>query len=127
VVDAMDESRMSRGTVLAAGIALARRLRETVRESRVGVILPASRGAVIGNLAVVLAGKIPVNLNFTAGLGALESAVRIAQLRTVITAGPVLKKYPDVPWPQSVIKLDEILPTLKSRIVFWRALVAILP
>ena len=43
---------------------------------RVAIVLPPSKGAMIANLAVMLAGKIPVNLNFTAGRVAIEAAIR---------------------------------------------------
>src|ERR1035438_7120462 len=53
--------------LIAAAAVLARRLRDTVPENRVGIVLPPGAGAVIANLAVVCAGKVPVNFNFTAG------------------------------------------------------------
>ena len=43
--------------------------RRSAGESMVGVLLPASVGGALANIAVSLAGKVPVNLNFTAGAG----------------------------------------------------------
>jgi acyl-[acyl-carrier-protein]-phospholipid O-acyltransferase/long-chain-fatty-acid--[acyl-carrier-protein] ligase len=85
--------------LLAGAAVLARRLRATVPEPRVGIVLPPGAGGVIANLAVVCAGKVPVNLNFTAGRAAIESAMRIAGIRTVLTAGAVRARLPDFPWP----------------------------
>lgn len=127
VVDGIDDSRTSRGTILAAAIALARHLTACCPKKRIGVLMPPGRGAVIANLATMLANKVPVNLNFTAGRAAMESAIRIGDLQDVITAGPVLKRFSDVPTPSNVLLLDEVMPSLKLRIVFWRAVVAVTP
>jgi len=127
VIDGTDGSRTSRGTVLAAAIVLARYLTAHCPKKRIAVVLPPGRAAVIANLAVMLADKVPVNLNFTAGRAVMESAIAIGDLHDLITAGPVLKKFADLPLPPNLLLLDEILPPLKARIVFWRAVVAVTP
>ena len=85
--------------LLAAAAALSRRLRATVEEKRVGIVLPPGIGAAIANLAVACAGKVPVNLNFTAGRAAIEASLRVAGISTVLTADTVRAKVPDFPWP----------------------------
>jgi len=127
LIDGMDDSRMSRGSVLSAAIVLARHLTAHCPKKRIGVMLPPGRAAVIANLAVTLANKVPVNLNFTAGRAAMETAIRIGDLHDLITAGPLLKKFGELPLPPNILALDELLPPLKARIVLWRALVALAP
>jgi len=127
LIDGMDDSRMSRGSVLSAAIVLARHLTAHCPKKRIGVMLPPGRAAVIANLAVTLANKVPVNLNFTAGRAAMETAIRIGDLDDLITAGPLLKKFGELPLPPNILALDELLPPLKARIVLWRALVALAP
>ena len=127
LIDGMDDSRMSRGSVLAAAIVLARHLTAHCPKKRIGVMLPPGRAAVIANLAVTLANKVPVNLNFTAGRAAMEAAIRIGDLHDLITAGPLLTKFSDLPLPPNVLALDELLPPLKARIICWRAVVALAP
>lgn len=127
VFDGFDGSKMSRGTLLAAGIALARRIKKSVTADRVGVVLPSGRGAMIANLAAVLADKVAVNFNFTVGPAALASAAKIADLRHVLTAGPMQKKVPEFPWPNEVWRLEELLPAMKKEIAFWRVAVLLLP
>ncbi len=127
VTDGMDGSVTSRGTVLAASIVLSRYLREHCPGKRVAVVLPPGRAAVVANAAITLAGKVPVNLNFTAGRAAIESAIRIADIKELVTAGPVVKRLPEFPWSEHTLKMEEILPPLKGRIIFWRALVFLLP
>ena len=87
-------------TLLAAAAVLGRRLRRTVPERRVGIVLPPGAGAAIANLAVLCAGKIPVNLNFTASRSAVESSVAAAGVRTLISADAMRTRLPEFPWPE---------------------------
>ncbi|HEY1764209.1 MAG TPA: AMP-binding protein [Opitutaceae bacterium] len=101
VIDRTGGRRVVRAaTLVAASAVLARRLRRTVPERRVGIVLPPGAGAAIANLAVVCAGKIPVNLNFTAGRTAVESSLAAAGVRTVISADALRPRLPDFPWPE---------------------------
>jgi acyl-[acyl-carrier-protein]-phospholipid O-acyltransferase/long-chain-fatty-acid--[acyl-carrier-protein] ligase len=100
LVDRTAERReVTAAQLLAAAAALARRLRATVPERRVGIVLPPGAGGAIANLAVVCAGKVPVNLNFTAGPAAIEASLRLAGVRTVLTADAMRAKAPGFPWP----------------------------
>jgi acyl-[acyl-carrier-protein]-phospholipid O-acyltransferase / long-chain-fatty-acid--[acyl-carrier-protein] ligase len=127
VIDGMDDSALSRGKLLGAAAALSRSLRENFPDSRIGIVLPASKGGVVANLAVVLAGKVPVGLNFTSGHAALERAQEIAGLKVVISANAFSKRLPDFPWPEHVLQLDELLPGLKMQIFLWWIAAAVLP
>ena len=89
LVDRTAERReVTAAQLLAASAAvLARRIRATVPENRVGIVLPPGRGrGAIANLAVVCAGKVPVNFNFTAGRASLGASLRLAGVGTVLTA-----------------------------------------
>jgi acyl-[acyl-carrier-protein]-phospholipid O-acyltransferase/long-chain-fatty-acid--[acyl-carrier-protein] ligase len=61
-------------------------------EAMVGVLLPASVGGALVNIAIQLAGKVPVNLNFTAGKEAMASAVAQCKLKTIVTSETFLAK-----------------------------------
>ncbi|HTQ31179.1 MAG TPA: AMP-binding protein [Opitutaceae bacterium] len=93
------------GQLFAAAAVLSRRLRRRVPARRVGVVLPPGAGAAMANLAVLFAGKVPVNLNFTAGRAALESALRLGEIDTVISAEAMRTKLPDFPWPERTLDL----------------------
>jgi acyl-[acyl-carrier-protein]-phospholipid O-acyltransferase/long-chain-fatty-acid--[acyl-carrier-protein] ligase len=86
--------------LVAAAAVLGRHLRATVKEARVGIVLPPGAGATIANLAALIAGKTPVNLNFTAGRAAIESSLRVAGIRTVLSADALRAKAADFPWPE---------------------------
>jgi acyl-[acyl-carrier-protein]-phospholipid O-acyltransferase/long-chain-fatty-acid--[acyl-carrier-protein] ligase len=85
--------------------ALAGRIRATVPEHRVGVVLPPGAGAFIANLAVMAAGKIPVNLNFTTARVALEASLKLGGIVTVLSADAVRAKLPNFPWPERTLDL----------------------
>jgi acyl-[acyl-carrier-protein]-phospholipid O-acyltransferase/long-chain-fatty-acid--[acyl-carrier-protein] ligase len=85
--------RLTHGGVLVASAALARRIEAVAGDARhVGVILPASVGAVLVNTAVSLLGRVPVNLNFTVSPEALASAVNLAEIRTIVTSRAFMAK-----------------------------------
>jgi acyl-[acyl-carrier-protein]-phospholipid O-acyltransferase/long-chain-fatty-acid--[acyl-carrier-protein] ligase len=119
VVDGLDHSLLSRSKLLGAAAALSRLLRKEFLDERIAVVLPASKGSMVANLAVTLAGKVPVDLNFTMGRAANESCIKRANLRVGITATPFMERIKDFPWPERVLKLDEIMPQIKTQIFVW--------
>ena len=119
IIDGLDNSKLSRGKVLGVALALSRHLKRKCPEQRIGIVLPPGKGGVIANLAVLLAGKIPVNLNFTSGRESIESSKQQAGLRTIISARLLAKRLDDFPWTPDVIHLDETLPGMKGAILRW--------
>ncbi|MCX6951012.1 MAG: AMP-binding protein [Verrucomicrobia bacterium] len=93
------------GQLYAAAAVLSRRIRATVPERRVGIVLPPGAGAFIANLAVIAAGKVPVNLNFTSARAGLEASLKLGGIVTVISADLVRTKLPAFPWPERTLDL----------------------
>jgi acyl-[acyl-carrier-protein]-phospholipid O-acyltransferase/long-chain-fatty-acid--[acyl-carrier-protein] ligase len=78
---------LSYGNTTVASLLLARWVKtECARESKIGLLLPASVGGALVNIAVLIAGKVPVNLNFTAGTEAMSDALRQCGIRTILTS-----------------------------------------
>ncbi|HEX3816991.1 MAG TPA: AMP-binding protein [Chthoniobacterales bacterium] len=127
VIDGLDDSTLRRSKLLGAAAALSRHLRRTCPEKRIGIVLPASKGGVVANLAVVFANKVPVGLNFTSGCHAIECAQKIAGLTSAISANAFVARLTDFPWPEKTFKLDELLPTMKGQIFLWWMAAIILP
>ena len=81
------------GKALAAGMAVERWLDANCAEEKcIGLLLPACVGGALANLGVTLAGRVAVNLNFTAGQDAVSSAVKRCEIRTVVTSAAFLEK-----------------------------------
>ena len=57
ITDGLDHTTLSRGKLLGVATALSRHLRQQCAERRIGIVLPPGKGAVVANVAVVLAGK----------------------------------------------------------------------
>ncbi|WP_269542950.1 AMP-binding protein [Cerasicoccus fimbriatus] len=117
VVDhAMGRKEMKAGVLCAVALNLSQSIREHCPEKRVGIVLPPGLGGIIANLAVSLAGKTPVNLNFTLGKAALERCFEKAELRTVISAAAVRTqidgRMPGFPWPEHTLDVKEMLEAL---------------
>ena len=90
-----DESRprLNRIKALTGAVALARTLKpEWAGQERVGILLPPTVASALMNLASALACRVTVNLNYTAGVHGMESAVEQAGLETVVTSRTFLKK-----------------------------------
>ncbi|MFO1490508.1 MAG: acyl-[ACP]--phospholipid O-acyltransferase [Kiritimatiellia bacterium] len=118
------------GQAAVASFAFARAFRARLAgdETNVGVLLPPSCGGALTNLALVLDGRVPVNLNYTASPSAFASAVRQAGIRTIITSKAFLEKLAG-----SGMALDLSVPTLELKevvagitlpaklLAFWRA------
>jgi len=58
----------------------------------VGLLLPPSVGGALVNFAVMLCGKVPVNLNYTVSEETLASCIRQCQIKTVVTSRAFLDK-----------------------------------
>ena len=127
VIDGLDDSGLSRSKLLGAAAAFSRFLREQFVDERIAIVLPASKGSIVANLAVTLADKVPVDLNFTIGRAANESCCKHANLRVAISATALMDRLKDFPWPERILKLDELMPKLKGRIVLWWIISILLP
>ncbi|HKB57746.1 MAG TPA: AMP-binding protein, partial [Lacunisphaera sp.] len=130
LVDRTGERRvLTAAQLLGAAIALSRRIRRTVPDHRVGIVLPPGAGAHIANLAVACAGKVPVNLNFTVGRAAIEASLRVGEIRTIITADALRVKIPNFPFPANTLDLKKEIEAAggKRAIVPWVLAAWLLP
>ncbi|MBI2516981.1 MAG: MFS transporter [Opitutae bacterium] len=124
-----DRRAVSAAQLLAVAAALSRRIKATVPEKRVGIVLPPGAGAHIANLAIACAGKVPVNLNFTVGRAAVETALRIGEIKTVITADAMRAKVPNFPFPEHTVDLKKEIEAAggKRAILPWLLAAYVLP
>jgi acyl-[acyl-carrier-protein]-phospholipid O-acyltransferase/long-chain-fatty-acid--[acyl-carrier-protein] ligase len=76
--------------ILAARRVLERELDPT--EKRVGVFLPPTAAAVVVNAALALSGRVAVNLNYTVSQPILDTCIRLAGLKHVISSPTFLKR-----------------------------------
>src|SRR5437762_1517504 len=127
VIDGTDHSSLSRTKLLGGAAAFSRYLRKEFPDERIALVLRASKGSMVANLAVMLANKVPVDLNFTMGRAANESCCRRANLRVAISATPFIERVKDFPWAEHVLKLDELMPRMKRQIILWWIMSIVFP
>lgn len=129
ILDGLDGSETGYGHIFAAAAALAGHIKKQTSQDRVGVVLPPGRAGLVANIAVVLAGKVPVNLNYTAGKEAIQSAIKQAGIDRFITADVVVRKMQTFPWPaqKDTIFIERVLPQMKGACARWLVLQKILP
>ena len=83
---------LSAKRLFVAALCFARRIRERKSENNIGVLLPTSSAGAIANMAILLSGKVIVNLNYSASIGAMQSAITQANIRTIYTSRQFLTK-----------------------------------
>lgn len=104
------------GTTLTASLVLGERLSQiTSRGEKIGVILPPSAGASIANLSLVLAERIPVNLNFTAGQDSMNCAIEQCGIRYVLSSRKFAEKVQMNFTSDKIIYLEDILAAVTKK------------
>ena len=107
------------GRALTATLLLAAELRRRADSERmIGLLLPATVGGALANLGVSLAGKVPVNLNFTGGKEAMAYAAEQCEIRTVITSKVFLAKA-KLDAPEGAVYLEDILASIGKGAKLW--------
>ena len=99
-----------------------------------GILLPPGIAATVANIACVMLGKSPVNLNFTLGRQQMESCVATMEIKTFVTAQALRdrldEKVPDFPWTaaDSIVDMATMLRTApKPYLLCQMALAILLP
>jgi acyl-[acyl-carrier-protein]-phospholipid O-acyltransferase / long-chain-fatty-acid--[acyl-carrier-protein] ligase len=96
------------GRMLAGGLLVAKWARTRRDEEMIGVLLPPSVAGALVNVGVTLAGRVPVNLNFTAGPEAMAAARERCAIRTVVTSRVFLAKA-KIEQQEGMVFVEDIL------------------
>jgi acyl-[acyl-carrier-protein]-phospholipid O-acyltransferase / long-chain-fatty-acid--[acyl-carrier-protein] ligase len=97
------------GRALTGSLLLSRWLRRHAPdEPRIGLLLPATVGGALANIATTLAGRTSVNLNFTAGRDAMQAAIDKCGLKTILTSRKFLAKA-DIAQMDGMVFLEDVL------------------
>src|SRR5260370_6630775 len=82
----------------------------------VGILLPPSVLGALVNFAVMLLGKVPVNLNYTVSNEMLASCAQQCNLKTVVTARVFLEKVKKNPCGNNRFRSEEHTSELQSHL-----------
>jgi acyl-[acyl-carrier-protein]-phospholipid O-acyltransferase / long-chain-fatty-acid--[acyl-carrier-protein] ligase len=125
------ERNMTYGETLVDALLLSRWIRLNIVDSRsVGLVAPASVDGAVANLGVTLAGKIAVNLNFTAGPDHIRQAIEISGITAVLASRDFAAKIDCSPVRVSIIEellssftpAERLMASIAARILPARAL-----
>ncbi|HSV43232.1 MAG TPA: acyl-[ACP]--phospholipid O-acyltransferase [Candidatus Bathyarchaeia archaeon] len=115
---------------LGSVLMLSRKLFERPNEAcgeMVGVLLPSSVMASLVNGACFMAGKIPVNLNFTASAESLASAIRQCEMTRIITSRKFLSKL-GMAEDERMMFVEDLNGKISTKDkVFWVLLALVMP
>jgi len=102
--------RVSFGSALNKTVYIARRLRRSIgQQPMVGVLLPPSVGGALTNYALMLMGRIPVNLNYTSSNETIASCAQQCELDVVITSKAFVERFPNMTIPGRTLLLEDAL------------------
>lgn len=104
---------------LVGSIVFARKLKQKLDgQEMVGVLLPPSVGGVLANVAILMLGKVPINLNYTANNETIASCAGQCNVTQVLTSKKLLERLP-LTVPGNPLFMEDIKASVggKDRIV----------
>src|SRR5580658_8570859 len=98
------------GSALNKTVYIARRLRKQIGEQpMVGLLLPPSVGGALTNYALMLMGRVPVNLNYTSSNDGIASCAKQCGIDVTITSKAFLERFPAMVIPGKTLLLEDAL------------------
>ena len=125
IIDGVDDSRISYRHVLACALLLCRRLQRYTASRRIGIILPPGKRSVIANVACMLAGISPVNIDYTATEQEFRHLCGMAGIDRFISSENFMHKQAGFAWPnlRDIIFIDREIHALGAgRLRAWKLL-----
>jgi acyl-[acyl-carrier-protein]-phospholipid O-acyltransferase/long-chain-fatty-acid--[acyl-carrier-protein] ligase len=102
--------RVSFASALTKTVFIARRLRRQVGDQpMIGLLIPPSVGGALTNYALMLAGHVPVNLNYTASNEIIASCAAQCGIDVVVTSKAFLERFPNMTIPGRTLLLEDAL------------------
>ena len=102
--------RLNFGAALTRTMYIARRLRAQIGDRRmIGVLLPPSVGGALTNYALMLLGRVPVNLNYTSSSEVLASCAAQCDIDVVVTSKAFVERFPNLRIPGRMLLLEDAL------------------
>ena len=97
-------------------------------DKHIGIMLPASGGAAIVIMATLLAGKVPVMINWTVGDANIQHVLDVGQVNVILTSGRFLDRLDSIDFEQIADKVvtleslrNEKITTLRKLKAAWRS------
>ncbi len=96
------------GKVLVGAMVFRKVIRERCPDERmIGVLLPPTVPTALLNLGITLAGRIPVNLNYTSSQDSIDVSVEKCGIRTIFTSPKLLERF-NMPVRPGMVMLEDV-------------------
>lgn len=104
--------RVTFAAALTKALFIALRLRKHIgAQQMVGMLLPPSVGGALTNYALMLLGRIPVNLNYASSGDVIASCASQCGIDTVITSKAFVEHFPNLAIPGRTLFLEDVVAT----------------
>ncbi len=127
IIDSTRGTRLTFSKTLIASLMLKEKI-EKYKDGFIGVMIPNSAGSILTIIAIVMAGKVPVMINYSTGAAQnSEYAQKKCSFKTIITSRALLEKIgcrlvPGMVFIEDILKevkpMDKIKAALKSKLPF---------
>ena len=115
---------LTHGRALTASLLVAGWAHKHSRASEmVGVLLPPSVGGALANMGLTIAGRVPVNLNYTLAQEGMSAAIEQCKIRTILTSRQFLEKT-KIEAAGGMVYLEDILRSAGRLRKLWALLAA---
>jgi acyl-[acyl-carrier-protein]-phospholipid O-acyltransferase/long-chain-fatty-acid--[acyl-carrier-protein] ligase len=102
--------KVSFASALSKTMYIARKLRRQIGEQQmVGMLLPPSVGGALTNYALMLLGRVAVNLNYTSSSETIASCASQCGVDVVITSKAFVERFPNLVIPGRTLFLEDAL------------------
>jgi acyl-[acyl-carrier-protein]-phospholipid O-acyltransferase/long-chain-fatty-acid--[acyl-carrier-protein] ligase len=102
-------------------------LERCANEKMVGILLPPTVPTTLLNLGISMAGRVPVNLNYTASTQALDVAVERCEIKTIFTSEKFLERVSIAKRPGMVMIEDAAKSFATLSKIGWMLAARLLP
>ncbi|MDO5469860.1 MAG: AMP-binding protein [Akkermansia sp.] len=116
IIDGVDDSQLTYRRLLSYALVLCDKLRSNITNKRLGIILPPGKLATIANLACILAGITPVNINYDITAPTFRYQAEQSGINRFITEARFIHKQQQFPWPsqRDLIYIDRELTEISN-------------
>jgi len=101
-------NRLKTGALLLADVI------KEIPGKRIGVMFPSAVGADVVVLATMLAGKVPVMINWTLGVRNLTHVIEVSEINTILTSMKFLDNLDNVSFGEKILDLFVFLEDIKK-------------
>jgi len=111
IIDRMTNTKVTYSRALIASFILGNKISGS-RDEYIGIMIPTSAGAMLATIGTLIAGKIPVMINYSTGAKEnCEYAQKSCKFKTILTSRALLEKI-NCPQIEGMICIEDIMKSI---------------